>query len=403
MKLQDMIKAKQNKVSELNETIKNENSTIEEVRSAVNELEVVSVELNDLQETLAEVEARNAKPEGVANVLGATSDDNVTDDEFNTMEYRTAFKNYVMTGTVDEVLTRANAKTKKADVGTVIPTVVMNQIIEKSENIGHILALVTKTNVPAGISYPTAQFGQIKATWVNEGEGSDKQKKTTGNITFTNFKLRAEVAVTMEVDTMSLAAFEAKLVKNITDAIVKAKENAIFNGNGTSQPTGLKTYVATLADDKKVEVSKIGYDTIIDMESAIDDDYEDSAQIFMAKKSFLAFQGIVDTNGQPIARVNAGINGAPTHYLFGREVVFTSDYLPTFAKATDGEVFGYIADLGDYVMNSIYNIGITKRQNWDTEDIETKAVTSCDGKLIRTDGLVALVKKIPASTPSTGQ
>lgn len=116
MKLQDMIKAKQNKVSELNETIKNENSTIEEVRSAVNELEVVSVELNDLQETLAEVEARNAKPEGVANVLGATSDDNVTDDEFNTMEYRTAFKNYVMTGTVDEVLTRANAKTKKADV-----------------------------------------------------------------------------------------------------------------------------------------------------------------------------------------------------------------------------------------------------------------------------------------------
>lgn len=394
MKLNEMIKAKQNKIAELNNTIKNENSSVDEVRSAVRELEVVTVELVDLQDTLAEVEARDAKPAGVANVLATSVEkrEDIVEDEFNTIEYRNAFKNYVMTGKVDEVLTRANAKTKQADVGTVIPTVVMNQIIEKSENIGHILALVTKTNVPAGISYPTSMFGQIKATWVAEGEGSDKQKKTTGNITFTNFKLRAEVAVTLEVDTMSLAAFESKLVKNITDAIVKAKEEAIFNGNGTTQPKGLINYVDSLEADQKVTVSKIGYDTIVNMEAAVADEYEDTAKIFMAKKTFYAFQGITDQNGQPIARVSAGINGAPTHYLFGREVVFTSTYLPTFASAEAGAVFGYIADLSDYVLNSIYNIGITKRQNWDTEDIETKAVTSCDGKLVTTDGLVALIK-----------
>ena len=40
----------------------------------------------------------------------------------------------------------------------------------------------------------------------------------------------------------------------------------------------------------------------------------------------MKFVGMIDTNGQPIARVNYGINGRPERTLLGRTVVL-NDYM----------------------------------------------------------------------------
>lgn len=39
-------------------------------------------------------------------------------------------------------------------------------------------------------------------------------------------------------------------------------------------------------------------------------------------------------------------------------------------------------DFGDYVLNTIYDMGISKKQDWETEDLLTKAVMSVDGKAV---------------------
>lgn len=36
-------------------------------------------------------------------------------------------------------------------------------------------------------------------------------------------------------------------------------------------------------------------------------------------------------------------------------------------------IFAFIFNFKDYAMNSIYDIGIQKKQDWDTEDLLTKA------------------------------
>ena len=179
-----------------------------------------------------------------------------------------------------------------------------------------------------------------------------------------------------------------------------AKEKAILLGDGTTQPKGVLTETPPTGQALSVDkTGKLGLQDLLDAEGALPSEYEAGAKWFMSKRTWLGFQGMVGTDGQPIARVNMGISGRLERLLLGREVVFTHDYLPTFGPSLkDGDVFAFIYDMSDYVLNESYNLGISKKQDWDTEDLLTKAVESVDGKAIDVNSLVTL----KAVTPSEG-
>ena len=48
----------------------------------------------------------------------------------------------------------------------------------------------------------------------------------------------------------------------------------------------------------------------------------------------------------------------------------------------------FMFDFADYVLNTIYDMGISKKQDWDTEDLLTKAVMSVDGKVVDNGSIV---------------
>lgn len=287
------------------------------------------------------------------------------------MEYRKAFMEFVLRGTPIPMNLRDNTTT--SDVASVIPTQLVNQIIEKFDNVGMILPLITKTSYKAGVEIPTSSVKPV-ATWVNEGAGSDRQKKTTGKIVFSYFKLRCEISMTMEVGTMALAAFEAKFVENVAKAMVYAIENAVINGTGTGQPKGI------LAEDGTViPTATLTYAKVCEIEGAVPVEYETGSKWCMNKKTFMSFVAMTDDAGQPIARVNYGIGDKPERTILGRDVVI-SPYV------ADNKTF--IFDFADYILNTIYDMGISKKQDWDTEDLLTKAVMSVDGKCVDTGSLI---------------
>ena len=72
------------------------------------------------------------------------------------MEYRKAFMKYVCRGEALPKEYRVDAVSKSTDVGAVIPTTVLNQIVEKLESTGMILALVTRTAYKGGVSIPVS-------------------------------------------------------------------------------------------------------------------------------------------------------------------------------------------------------------------------------------------------------
>lgn len=323
---------------------------------------------------------------------------NADDDPFDTIEYRKAFKDYVLRGTpipgkYKQYRTDAFNTTADASTGAVIPTMVLNQIVEKLESAGQILSLVNRTNYKGGLRIPTSTV-KPTASWVAERATSDKQAKTvakSGMISFAYYKLRCAVAVSLEVDTMALSAFEAKVIANITFAMTDAIEKAIVAGTGTDQPKGILSETAPTG--QVVECVTPTYQTLIDAEAALPEEYEAGAIWLMSKKTFMAFVGMVDSNGQPIARVDHGIAGAPERYLLGRQVITTrhaSSYTSTLAAGT---IFASIVNLSDYTLNTNLEMTIKQYEDNETEDVVRKAVMLVDGKMVDKNSLVQLKKK----------
>jgi hypothetical protein len=57
-----------------------------------------------------------------------------------------------------------------------------------------------------------------------------------------------------------------------------------------------------------------------------------------------------------------------------------------------GKIFAFLFKFSDYTMNTIYDMGVQRKQDWDTEDMLTKAVMSVDGKVIDKNSLVTIAK-----------
>lgn len=315
----------------------------------------------------ANAELRNAQVVGAFNLGGKEKMEN------QNMEYRNAFMEYVVRGTAIPAELRADQNTVTSDVTSVIPTHLVNQIIEKFDNVGMILPLITKTSYKAGVEIPISTT-KPEATWTTEGGSSDRQKKTTGKITFSYYKLRCEISMSMEVGTMALSAFEAKFVDNVSKAMVKAIEQAIINGDGSGKPKGILQETGVT-----VTTAQPSYAKLCECEASIPVEYETGAKWCMNKKTFHQILALTDDSGQPIARVNYGLGGSPERTILGRDVVICP-------YVTDNHTF--IFDFADYVLNTIYDMGISKKQDWDTEDLLTKAVMSVDGKVVDAGSLV---------------
>jgi HK97 family phage major capsid protein len=330
----------------------------------------------------------------VGKVLDSTSNV-VNEDMYATVDYRKAFMNNIIRGTaIPSQLLNIDENTLTTDVGSVIPTTVMEKIIEKLEATGMILPLVTRTSYKGGVSIPTSSVKPV-ATWVAEGAGSDKQKKTTANITFTYFKLRCAVSVSFEVNTITLAVFESTIINNITEAMVKALEQSIISGGGTTEPKGILTETpATGQALEIVNATAIGYKDLIAAEAALPLEYEQDAVWCMSKKSFMAFIGMVDSQKQPIARVNYGIAGRPERTLLGRTVIlnnYVGSYLSTVAADTK---FAFLFNFKDYVLNTNYQMTLKKYEDNETDDMVTKAIMLADGKVVDVNSLVTLTKTL---------
>ena len=372
---------------------------LDEAKAVKDDINLMDTEYETYAQAMADIEALNNKVSvrdlsniktqnvsgQVAGNIGNVSDDNFT----NSVEYRTAFMNNVMRGAAMPKFQNTDQNTLTTDVGTVIPEVLVSKIIAKAETVGQIYAKVTKTHYKGGVTIPTQNVKPV-ASWVAEGQGSNKQKTTTGSITFTWHKLRCAISMSLETETMTLDIFESTFVAQVSEAMIKAIEEAIFNGNGTSQPKGILK--ETPESGKALSVangSKIDYEFLLKCEAAVDEEYDNGAEWYMSKKTFYEdVLSITDQAGQPIARVNVGINGKPEQTILGRKVNFTN-YLPKFeSNPSASKVFGFIFNMSDYVLNENLAITVKQYEDNDTDDKITKAVMLTDGKCIQTYSLV---------------
>lgn len=161
------------------------------------------------------------------------------EDKYDTTAYRKAFMNYVCRGVAIPAEYRAAETTTTADSGAVIPTTIMNEIIQKLESYGSIYAKVRKINVQGGVSIPIADL-KPTAHWITEAKSSDDQKAPAKNsVTFNYYGLECKISQSILANVVTLKMFTDLFVPMATEAMVKAIEIAIFNGTGEGQPLGV--------------------------------------------------------------------------------------------------------------------------------------------------------------------
>ena len=308
--------------------------------------------------------------------------------QFDSIEYRNAFMQFAMSGNMAEEF-RAVAMT--SGNSAVIPTTVLNQIVEKLESYGNILPLITKMNYPAGVAIPTSELAS-PAVWTTETDMSNTgiavEGKVTGSVTFAAYPLVKAIGLSFLARVQTLSAFEAAIANNVSAAMAKAMESAIINGTGSGQPKGILKETAA----KTVELSKaLAYEDIINVKKAIPSAYRTGAVLVMNEATFYSFLAIVDKQGQPVARTNQGLDGNVNYEIYGTKVIVT-DFMKDYDSAGKGETVAFAVQLDKYVMNTAYDIDLVTYIDNATRNKVYQSVAAVDGKLVDKNGLVFINK-----------
>lgn len=351
---------------------------------AIEKRNVIADKINTGEIETKIIEAETKK----VNLVENRSSDKNMKNQLDSVEYRNAFMEFAKSGVMAEEF-RAVAMT--SGNSAVIPVTVLNQIVERLESYGNILPLITKMNYPAGVAIPTSELAS-PAVWTTENNlastGIAVEDKVTGSVTFAAYPLVKAIGLSFLARVQTLSAFEAAIANNVSAAMAKAMEAAIISGTGSGQPKGILKETAA----KTVELSKVlAYEDIIKIKKAIPSAYRTGAVLVMNEATFYSFLSITDKQGQPVARMNQGIDGNPNFEIFGTKVVVT-DWMKDYDAAGKGETVAFVVQLDKYVMNTAYDVDLVTYIDNATRNKVYQSVAAVDGKLVDKNGLVFINK-----------
>lgn len=351
------------------------------------ELDENTAETRDINEKLKDIDgkiknaqerAKNQEKEERKNFMEEKTEVEIR----SSMEYRKAFMDFVQKGVNSDILQkRTDEFTHVSDAQTVVPETVLAEIIKQSKVSGNILSKVRKLNIKGGVKVPTITL-MPTASWIDEDNPSDRKKVTTGGVTFSYFGLEVKLAQSILSEYVSIDAFEAEFAKLAVEAMTNAKEIAIFNGTGSGQPTGILTNTNVTSVNLSA-ANLVKYDKLFEAISKLGTGYRSGAEFVMAQSTWDKIEGMVDTNGQPVARVNYGFNTVSMS-LFGHPVnIVEEDRI----KGIDNAVAGtdYIIVYGQfdkYAINSNGSLTVKKYTDEDNNQYVTKAFEVLDGKVL---------------------
>lgn len=376
------------------------NPALEEVRSLSNQIKEVESEIAQVNKDNEEF--RNQNLGGNENMPKAVYTRNNEKD----LEYRKQFMEAVQSFNLSQLNKRTDAHTHTSDVEIVIPENLVNDIITEVTNRGYILSRVNKTNFAIGQKIPVGMT-KVKATWVGtsenptgEGLGSDVQKSGVQSyVIFSNHKLRCVVGMTYEAGLQSLEVFERKFIQSVADAMVEAIEASIISGDGINQPKGILSETPKAKQALTLTANtEFTFANLLKFVSAVPAKYRAGSVIFATQATFFEWMGVTDTQGQPVARVNYGLDGEMKQSLFGMPVVFADEYLQDYVAGGGdaANIFAFIYNFSEYTLNTNYDLGLAERTVWENENKEVKAVMAVDGKAVTINSLVTWTKAAKA-------
>lgn len=390
-----------NEVRSINEDLAELN---EEIAETQEELDVIAA---DEERSNPPANAQHVNAGIVGNTVGTFEPQKrESEDPYSTMEYRTAFKNYVQRGTPipTNLVQRAGGDIGSSvteDIGLIIPTTIMNEFIKDVQKVyGQIYAKVRKLNIKGGIKFPVSDL-RAKFKWITETTVSPRQK--AGDIKeYVEFSYNIgeiRVSQTLLSNIVSLNLFESEITRIMVEAYVKAMDEGIFWGTGNGQMLGV------FNDPRVTNVVEFTAAEFADWKAWRKKLFATIPLSLRGKGEFVFPASTVESNlmtmedgiGRPLFREATDLtftDSSTSGRFFGREVTLVEpDIIGDFETASAGDVVGLFWVPTDYAINTQLQFGMKRYLDEETNQWVNKGLTIVDGKMLDTKACYIIKKK----------
>lgn len=275
---------------------------------------------------------------------------------YDSKEYRSAFFKNLMGKELDpfekramnkalDMETRAGDYSTSGNTAVVLPTSTLNEIISKARKEGGLLAHVRMFNMPTKISIPVATPSD-NASWNTEGAEVNSTTPNMAMVSFDGYEIIKVFSISAKVKSMSISAFESYLVDELTKCVLGTIENAIVNGTGENQGTGLEKI--TWGDANQVTTTALSYGDITKALGLLKRGYGVGAKFAMNNATlYNSVYSLVDGNKRPIFIENAQADTVGK--ILSKDVVI-DDNIP------NGVI--YLGDFNYYGVNLVNGVAV---------------------------------------------
>jgi HK97 family phage major capsid protein len=224
--------------------------------------------------------------------------------------YTSAFVHYLQRGHMSDAERRAFAFVNNrayadtgftigsSDAGRVVPTELVNGIIEVAKQYAPLLDYITLNHVPGGVKYTVEGTVQAAAAHA-EGATITPTKDTYTQVALGGFEITKLLEISDSVEHMTMPAFKAWLVGNLGKAIGYKVSDIILAGTGATNNmgSGISTLTFTTGTNQ-IQVAASASLTaanVFDLIGLLPGAFDPNAVFIMSKKTFYAdFAGLMD-------------------------------------------------------------------------------------------------------------
>lgn len=345
-------------------------------------LTALEQEVNDLQAERQQIQTEAQKRQQLRDNIAAgivTGETIENIEEENTMENRTYAidtaeyrEAYLMNLQGKEL----NAEQRAAvSASAAVPTQTLNHIFRYLEE-SPILSRVDMTHIPGNVVLPV-ESNVAAAAWVAVGAAATDSADAITSISLGAHKLIKTLEITADIEAMAINAFEAWIVAKLGEKMEAALDNAVFNGTGSGQPTGILTTVSATGTYTK---AKAKYADLVAIIAALPSGPAKNATFAMPRKLFFTdVIGIEDQQGQPVVHVD--VESPAKYNILGYHVIL-DDNIPA-----DNILFG---DFKAYKLNLAKAPVISSDDSvaFRTGSRVYRALALADGKLAMAEAFV---------------
>jgi HK97 family phage major capsid protein len=231
------------------------------------------------------------------------------------IEYREAFFSAMMGRAPEkrELLTTIGA-------AAVVPVNTFNQIVENIQKVSGLLGHIRILQIPGKLSVPLSDI-HTPATWHEEGAEIAASNLPPSSVSLEGHTLGKMFSMSVATQSMSIAAFEAYLIQELTRCTRDALAQVIFDGTGVGQPTGILSGTTWGASNSiAVAAGASLWEALGTAMSLLASNYRQGAVFVMNSQMLYSFVAVQkDSAGRPIFTQDMA-NGLPLS-LMGKPIV----------------------------------------------------------------------------------